>query len=155
MRGINKVILVATVGKDPECKDFPNGGKVCSFSVATNESWTDKTTGERKVSTEWHRVRAKDAIADIVMKYVKKGMHLYLEGSLKTRQWTDQQGIERYTTEVVVREIQMLDSKQDGDLRQDGQQQGGYQPPQQNNQSNYGNQGGQSGNGYGYNPGFR
>lgn len=161
MKGINKVILVVTVGKDPECKDFPNGGKVVSFSGATNESWTDKNTGEKKSTTEWHRLRAKDALADVIMKYVKKGMHLYIEGSLKTRQWTDQSGVEKFVTEIVIKEMQMLDSKQNGDLTQDGQnrgQSGGYQAPSQNQyqNQNQGNTGGyQSGNGYGYNQGFR
>lgn len=164
MKGINKVIVVGSVGKDPECKDFPNGGKVVTFSMATNETWTDKQTGEKKTATEWHRFKAKDQLADVIMRYVKKGMHLYVEGSLKTRQWTDQAGVERYTTEILIREMQMLDSKKDGDLTQDGQnrgQSGGYQAPNQNHNSQGngyqpGNGSGyQSGNGYGYNNGFR
>lgn len=151
MKGINKAIIVGTVGKDPEQKDFPNGGKVVSFSMATNENWIDKQTGEKKSTTEWHRMKAKDALADIIMRYVKKGMHLYIEGSIKTRKWTDQSGADQYSTEIVIKEMQMLDSKQDGDLRQDGQR-------NQSNQGYQGNQvdnGYQSNNGYGYNPGFR
>lgn len=129
MKGINKTILVGTVGNDPEIKTFPNGGKLALFSIATNESWTDKNTGERKQSTEWHRIRASDGKADIIEKYVRKGMKLYIEGPLKTRTWTDQNGADRYVTEIHCQTIQMLDDrKPDNQPRQNQapQNNGGY-----------------------------
>lgn len=122
MRGVNKVILVGTLGRDPESKTFPNGGSLCQFSIATSESWTDKQTGERKEHTEWHRIVFNNRLAEIAQQYLRKGSKVYIEGKLKTRQWTDQNGQERYTTEVSGNELQMLDSKpQDG-----GQSQQGY-----------------------------
>lgn len=131
MKGINKVILVATCGNDPQVKNFPNGGKLVQFSVATNESWVDKNTGERRQETEWHRVVANNRTADIIEQYVKKGMRLYIEGSLKTRKWTDQQGIERYATEINCFTVQILEQ-----MNQQGQGQQNQQ--RQNNQSGYG-----------------
>jgi len=131
MKGINKVILVATCGNDPQVKNFPNGGKLVQFSVATNESWVDKNTGERKQASEWHRVVANNRTADIIEQYVKKGMRLYIEGSLKTRKWTDQQGIERYATEINCFTVQILEQ-----MNQQGQGQQNQQ--RQNNQSGYG-----------------
>lgn len=131
MKGINKVILVATCGNDPQVKNFPNGGKLVQLSVATNESWIDKNTGERRQETEWHRVVTNNRTADIIEQYVKKGMRLYIEGSLKTRKWTDQQGIERYATEINCFTIQILEQ-----LNQQGQGQQNQQ--RQNNQSGHG-----------------
>ncbi len=131
MKGINKVILVATCGNDPQVKNFPNGGKLVQLSVATNESWIDKNTGERRQETEWHRIVANNRTADIIEQYVKKGMRLYIEGSLKTRKWTDQQGIERYATEINCFTIQILEQ-----LNQQGQGQQNQQ--RQNNQAGYG-----------------
>lgn len=143
MKGINKVILVATCGNDPQVKNFPNGGKLVQFSVATNESWIDKNTGERRQETEWHRIVANNRTADIVEQYVKKGMRLYIEGSLKTRKWTDQQGVERYATEINCFTIQILEQmNQQGQGQQNQQRQNnqpgyggntGFQPKQQNN----------------------
>lgn len=111
MKGINKVILVGTLGQDPESKSFPNGGSVCNFSIATTESWKDKNTGEQKTITEWHRIVANGKVGEICQQYLKKGSKVYLEGSLRTRQWQDQNGHDRYVTEVRISEMQMLDSK--------------------------------------------
>jgi single-strand DNA-binding protein len=113
---VNKVILVGNVGKDPETRTFPNGGKVANFSIATSESWKDKQSGERKERTEWHRVAVmNENLVGIVEKYVRKGSKLYIEGQLETRKWTDKNGNEKYTTEVVLRPfgggITLLDSK--------------------------------------------
>ena len=110
MRGVNKVILVGTLGKDPETKTFPNGGSITQFSIATSDSWTDKNTGERKEQTEWHRIVLNNRIGEIAQQYLRKGSKVYIEGSLRTRQWTDQNGQERYTTEIRGDQMQMLDS---------------------------------------------
>lgn len=100
---VNKVILVGNVGKDPEIRVMQDGSKLASFSVATSESWKDRSSGERVDRTEWHRVVVfNDRLAEVAEKYVKKGSKVYLEGQLQTRKWTDQQGVERYTTEVVL-----------------------------------------------------
>lgn len=135
MKGVNKAILVGTVGKDPETKTFQNGGMLTQFSIATNESWTDKNTGEKKQTTEWHRIVINGKLAEIAQKYVKQGMKLYIEGSIKTRQWTDQNGQERYITEIQCQNMQMLDSLNQGQnnqQRQNNQGQQGFQPRQQN-----------------------
>lgn len=107
MRGINKVILVGTLGRDPESKTFSNGGTVCNFSIATSEQWTDKVTGERREATEWHRIVANGRLAEICQQYLKKGSQVYIEGSLRTREWEDQ-GQKRYITEIRALEMQML-----------------------------------------------
>ena len=100
---VNKVILVGNLGRDPEVRSMNSGDKVCNLSVATSESWNDKNTGERQERTEWHRVVIFDQrLIDVCEKYVKKGSKLYIEGQLQTRKWTDQQGIEKYSTEVVL-----------------------------------------------------
>ena len=100
---LNKVILIGNLGKDPDIRFMPDGSKVASFSLATGETWKDKTTGERKERTEWHRITVfNERLADIVEKYVRKGTKLYIEGQLQTRKWTDQTGADRYTTEVVL-----------------------------------------------------
>jgi single-strand DNA-binding protein len=116
---VNKVILVGNLGRDPEIRSFQNGGRVANLSIATSENWKDRATGERKEKTEWHRVAIfNDRLVDVVEKYVKKGSKLYIEGQLETRKWTDQQGQERYTTEVVLRqfrgELTMLDGRGGG-----------------------------------------
>jgi single-strand DNA-binding protein len=113
---VNKVIIVGNLGRDPEFRTFQNGGRVASFSVATSESWKDKATGERKERTEWHRISVlNENLVGIVEKYIKKGSKVYVEGQLETRKYTDKDGVEKYTTEVVLRpfrgEITMLDSK--------------------------------------------
>jgi single-strand DNA-binding protein len=121
---VNKVILVGNLGKDPEIRTFQNGGRVASFSIATSESWKDKTSGERKEKTEWHRISVlNDNLVGIVERYLKKGAKVYLEGQLETRKWTDKDGQEKYTTEVVLRpfrgELTMLDGKRDGAVSND------------------------------------
>lgn len=111
MKGVNKVILVGQLGQDPESKSFANGGSVCNFSIAISESWKDKNTGEQKQNTEWVRIVANGKFGEICQQYLKKGSKVYLEGALKTRQWQDQNGQDRYVTEVRISEMQMLDSK--------------------------------------------
>lgn len=110
MRGVNKVILVGTLGKDPETKSFTNGGSVTNFSIATSESWVDKNSGERKEQTEWHRIVLPNRLGEIAQQYLRKGSKVYIEGSLRTRQWTDQNGQERYVTEIRGDKMEMLDA---------------------------------------------
>ncbi|MDR3424366.1 MAG: single-stranded DNA-binding protein [Alphaproteobacteria bacterium] len=112
---VNKVILIGNLGRDPEIRSFQSGGRVASFSVATSESWKDKATGEKKERTEWHRISVlNDKLVEVVERYIKKGAKVYIEGQLETRKWTDKDGQEKYTTEVVLRpfrgDITMLDS---------------------------------------------
>ncbi len=107
MRGVNRVILVGTLGKDPETKTFSNGGSLTQFSIATSDSWTDKNTGERKEQTEWHRIVLHNRLGEIAQQYLRKGSKVYIEGSLRTRQWTDQNGQERYTTEIRGEQMQV------------------------------------------------
>ena len=126
MAGVNKVILVGRLGRDPEVRNFQNGGKVVNLRLATSENWKDKATGERKEKTEWHRVVIfNDNIVKVVENYVKKGSTVYIEGALQTRKWTDQQGVEKYSTEIVVSrfkgELTMLGGRSDG-----ASQGGGY-----------------------------
>lgn len=143
-RGVNKVILVGNIGQDPEIKYMPSGEAVANLSLATSETWKDKQTGQPQERTEWHRVVFFNRLAEIVGEYVKKGSKLYIEGQLRTRKWQDQSGQDRYTTEIVAKEMQMLDSQP-----AQGQQQGGYQqqPQQQQRpqQQQQRPQGGQSG----------
>lgn len=110
-RGINKVILVGNVGVDPEIRYLPNGNAVTTLSLATSESWKDKTSGEKQERTEWHRVVCFNRLGEIAGEYVRKGSKLYVEGSLRTRKWQDQQGHDKYTTEIIAADLQMLDSK--------------------------------------------
>ena len=117
--GINKVIIVGNLGKDPEVRTFANGGKVCNFSVATSESWKDKQTGERKEKTEWHNISIyNEGLAGVAERYLRKGSKVYLEGKLQTRKWQDQSGNDRYSTDVVLQgfdaKMEMLDSKPGG-----------------------------------------
>ena len=113
-RGVNKVILIGNLGQDPEVKYMPNGGAVTNVTVATSESWKDKNTGEQKENTEWHRVVFFRRLAEIAGEYLKKGSKVYIEGKLQTRKWQDQQGNDRYTTEIIANEMQMLDSRGGG-----------------------------------------
>lgn len=117
---VNKVILIGNLGRDPETKTFQNGGKVCNLRVATSESWKDKASGERKERVEWHSVSIfSEPLANIAEQYLRKGSKVYIEGQLETRKWQDQEGNDRYSTEVVLRPynstLTMLDSKRDGD----------------------------------------
>lgn len=107
-RGVNKVIIVGNLGNDPETKYMPSGSAVTNLSVATNESWKDKQTGEQKERTEWHRVAMFGRLAEIAAEYLRKGSQIYIEGKLRTRKWQDQQGNDRYSTEVIADEMQML-----------------------------------------------
>ena len=113
-RGINKVILIGNLGQDPEVKYMPNGGAVTNVTLATSESWKDKNTGEQKENTEWHRVVFFRRLAEIAGEYLKKGSKVYIEGKLQTRKWQDQSGNDRYTTEIIANEMQMLDSRGGG-----------------------------------------
>ncbi|MDA8619947.1 single-stranded DNA-binding protein [Luminiphilus sp.] len=122
-RGINKVILVGNLGNDPEHRVLPSGGGVTNVSLATSESWRDKNTGEQQERTEWHRVVFFNRLSEIAAEYLRKGSKVYVEGSLRTRKWQDQSGQDRYSTEIVAQEMQMLDSRGGG-----MQDSGGYQP---------------------------
>ena len=134
-RGINKVILVGNLGNDPEIRYMPNGNAVANVSLATSDSWKDKATGEQQEKTEWHRVVFFNGLAEIVEQYVKKGSKLYVEGRLQTRSW-EQDGVKRYSTEIVASEMQMLDGRggaMGGDMGDNpfAQQQAPSQRPQQ------------------------
>jgi len=113
-RGINKAIIVGTLGRDPEIKHTAGGSAVASISVATNESWKDKNTGENVERTEWHRIVLFGKLAEIAGEYLKKGSQVYFEGKIQTRKWQDQSGQDRYSTEIVANEMQMLGGRADG-----------------------------------------
>jgi single-strand DNA-binding protein len=111
---VNKVIVVGNLGNDPETRYMPSGGAVTNLSVATNESWKDKQTGEQKERTEWHKVAMFGRLAEIAAEYLRKGSQVYIEGKLRTRKWQDQQGNDRYTTEIIADEMQMLGGRGGG-----------------------------------------
>lgn len=140
MAGVNKVIILGNLGKDPEVRFLPSGGAVANLTLATSESWKDKQTGEQKEKTEWHKVVVFGKLAEIAGEYLKKGSKAYFEGSLQTKKYTDQQGVEKYSTEIVVQGfngvMQMLDGRPQGQQAAP-QQQGGFQQqsPQQYNQA--------------------
>jgi single-strand DNA-binding protein len=123
-RGINKVILIGNCGGDPETRYLPSGGAVTNVTVATSESWKDKQTGQAQERTEWHRVVFFNRLGEIAGEYLKKGSKVYIEGSLRTRKWQDKDGGDRYTTEIVANEMQMLDSKGGSGMGAGG---GGYE----------------------------
>jgi single-strand DNA-binding protein len=142
-RGINKVIIVGNVGGDPETRYMPSGSAVTNLTVATNESWKDKQTGEQKERTEWHRVAMFNRLAEIAAEYLRKGSQVYIEGKLRTRKWQDKSGNDRYTTEIIADEMQMLGGRSGGGGgnfgggsqggsggSQDSGQGGGNAPPQ-------------------------
>jgi len=139
-RGINKVIIVGNLGQDPETRYMPSGSAVTNFTVATNESWKDKQTGEQKDRTEWHRVAMFNRLAEIAAEYLRKGSQVYIEGKLRTRKWQGQDGNDRYTTEIIADEMQMLGGRGDGGggsfgggkggSKGAGSQGGGNAPPQ-------------------------
>ncbi|RZI44935.1 single-stranded DNA-binding protein [Herbaspirillum sp. HC18] len=112
MASVNKVIIVGNLGRDPETRYMPNGDAVTNIAVATTESWKDKNTGEKKELTEWHRITFYRKLAEIAGQYLKKGSQVYVEGRLQTRKWTDKDGVERYTTEIIADTMQMLGSRQ-------------------------------------------
>ena len=142
-RGVNKVIIVGNLGGDPETRYMPSGSAVTNFTVATNESWKDKQTGEQKERTEWHKVAMFNRLAEIAAEYLRKGSQVYIEGKLRTRKWQGQDGQDRYTTEIIADEMQMLGGRggaggggsfgggqQGGGQQGGGQQGGGNAPPQ-------------------------
>ena len=132
-KGVNKAVILGNVGNDPELRFMSNGKAVANFTVATSEQWKDQQ-GQKQERVEWHRMVAYDKLAEIIGQYVKKGSKLYLEGKLQTREWTDQQGQKKYTTEIIVSEMQMLDGKQQqGSQQPQGQQQTQRQQAPQNN----------------------
>lgn len=125
-RGINKVIILGNLGNDPETRYMPNGNAVTNLSIATSESWKDKNTGQMQEKTEWHRVVFFNRLAEIAGEYLRKGSKVYIEGSLRTRKWQDQSGNDRYTTEIVASDMQMLDSKGEGGAQSGGGNFDGY-----------------------------
>ena len=151
-RGINKVILIGNLGADPEVRYTQNSVAIANFNLATSETWKDKQTGEQKEQTEWHRLVCYRRLAEIAGEYLRKGSKVYVEGRLQTRKWQGQDGKDNYTTEIIVNDIQMLDSRSQGQQggfqgqhggQQQSNQQGGFQN-QQGNQPQGGQQGGQA-----------
>ena len=140
MRGVNKVIIIGNLGADPEARQFNNGGSVTNISVATSEQWTDKQSGEKREATEWHRISLFNRLGEIAAQYLRKGSKVYIEGSLRTRKYQDQNGQDRYITEIRAEQMQMLDGMSGGQSDNGGfsNHQGGQ------NSNSYGNQGGQS-----------
>ena len=129
MASVNKVIIVGNLGRDPEVRYTPNGSAVCNVSVATTRTWKNKDSGDKSEETEWHRVVFYDKLAEIAGEYLKKGRSVYVEGRLKTRKWQDKDGVEKYTTEIIATEMQMLGSREGmggGSAADDG---GGYERP--------------------------
>ncbi|MCH8248382.1 MAG: single-stranded DNA-binding protein [Proteobacteria bacterium] len=132
-RGINKVILVGNVGGDPETRYMPSGSAVTNITIATNETWKDKQTGEKKERTEWHRVALFNRLAEVAAEYLRKGSQVYIEGKLRTRKWQGKDGQDRYTTEIIASEMQMLGGRSGsggGANFGDDNQGGGNAPPQ-------------------------
>lgn len=131
-RGVNKVIIVGTLGNDPEVKYSASGSSIANLSVATSEQWKDKQTGEKKEQTEWHRVVIFGKLAEIAGEYLRKGSQVYIEGQLRTRKWTDSNGVDKYTTEIVIPQMggvmQMLGGKRDDSGQQQTRQQSVKQP---------------------------
>ena len=147
-RGINKVIVLGNLGKDPEMRYLPNGDAVANFTVATSDTWKDKQTGEQKEQTEWHRIVAFRRLGEICGEYLRKGSKVYVEGRLQTRKWQNQQGQDVYSTEIVANEMQMLDSRGQGGGMGGGQG-GGFQGGGQGGQGGgFQGQGGQQGGGF-------
>ena len=133
-RGVNKVILIGNLGQDPETRFLPSGGAVTNVTLATSESWKDKQSGQMQERTEWHRLVFFNKLGEIAGEYLKKGSKVYVEGSIRTRKWQGQDGQDRYTTEIVANEMQMLDGRGDGQAAGPAQQQytappGGFNPP--------------------------
>lgn len=112
MAAVNKVILVGNLGKDPEVRYMPSGGAICNVTIATTRNWKNKDSGEKMEETEWHRVSFFDRLAEVAGEYLKKGRAVYVEGRLKTRKWTDKDGVEKYTTEIIATDMQMLGSRE-------------------------------------------
>lgn len=126
MASINKVILIGNLGRDPEVRYTPNGAAICNVTIATSRNWKDKNSGERMEETEWHRVVFYDRLAEIAGEYLKKGRPVYVEGRLKTRKWQDKDGVEKYTTEIIADQMQMLGGRDGGGDESGGGGGGGY-----------------------------
>ncbi|HAB05997.1 MAG TPA: single-stranded DNA-binding protein, partial [Alcanivorax sp.] len=133
-RGVNKVILIGNLGADPETRFMPSGGAVTNIRLATSETWKDRQTGQQQERTEWHRVVFFNKLGEIAGEYLKKGSKVYVEGSIRTRKWQGQDGQDRYTTEIVANEMQMLDGRGGGGDGGGYQNQGGGQPTGYENQ---------------------
>jgi single-strand DNA-binding protein len=118
-RGINKVIIVGNLGADPDSRAMPSGNAVTNISVATSESWNDRDTGEKQEKTEWHRVVFFNRLAEIAAQYLRKGSQVYVEGKIQTRKWEDKEGNERWTTEIVANQMQMLGDRMSNDMSND------------------------------------
>ena len=118
MASVNKVILIGNLGRDPEVRYMPSGSAMCTVAIATSRNWKNKDSGERQEETEWHRVVFFDRLAEIAGEYLKKGKSIYVEGRLKTRKWTDKDGVEKYTTEIVATEMQFVGGREDGEAPQ-------------------------------------
>ncbi len=116
MASVNKVILIGNLGRDPEVRYAPSGSAICNVTIATSRQWKNKDSGERQEETEWHRVVFYDRLAEIAGEYLKKGKSVYIEGRLKTRKWTDKDGVEKYTTEVIAQEMTMLGGREGGGM---------------------------------------
>lgn len=129
MASVNKVIIVGNLGRDPETRTFPSGGQVCNVRIATTDRWKDKQSGEMREITEWHNVVFNDRLAEIASQYLRKGSQVYVEGSLRTRKWTDKDGNERYTTEIRADQMQMLGSRQGMGGSGPSDDGGGYEAP--------------------------
>jgi single-strand DNA-binding protein len=114
MASVNKVIIVGNLGKDPEVRYMPSGAAICNITVATSRQWKDKTSGDRQEETEWHRISLFDRLAEVAGEYLKKGRPVYIEGRLKTRKYTDKDGVEKYTTEIVASDMQLLGGREGG-----------------------------------------
>ncbi|GMR20248.1 MAG: single-stranded DNA-binding protein [Gammaproteobacteria bacterium] len=127
-RGVNKVILVGNLGRDPEIRYAASGSAIANVNIATSETWKDKNTGEKQEKTEWHRVVFFGRLAEIVGEYLKKGSQIYVEGRLQTRKWQDKEGQDRYTTEIVANEMQMLGSRAGGGMPSEFNQDSGQAP---------------------------
>ena len=136
MRGVNRVIIIGNLGSDPEVKQFANGGSVTTISVATSEQWIDKQTGEKREATEWHRISLYQKLGEIAAHYLRKGSQVYIEGSLRTRKYQDQNGQDRYVTEIRAEQMQMLGGNQNAQQQNNPQhapQNPNQQPPNFNN----------------------
>ena len=129
MASVNKVIIVGNLGKDPEMRSFPNGDQIANVSIATTDRWKDKTSGEMKEATEWHRINFNGRLAEIAGQYLRKGSQVYIEGSLRTRKWTDKDGQEKFTTEIRADQMQMLGSRQGMGSPGGSDEGGGYEAP--------------------------
>ena len=150
MRGVNKVIIIGNLGADPETRQFNNGGCVTNISVATSEQWTDKQTGEKKEATEWHRISLFNRLGEIAGQYLKKGSKVYIEGSLRTRKYQDNNGQDRYVTEIRAEQMQMLDGTDNSNQNGGGNnnQHSGFNNQNSNNGGGFNNQNSNNGGGF-------